>query len=324
MKEKVAFLFPGQGAQYKGMCSDLYAEYPVVRRVFEQISDISHHDIKKMCFESSDVELRQPDKASLSTFTHSISIARVLETQLGYDLNEIGNSIVGHSMGQYSALCCVKSISLKDSVEILMARSSYTMQATQKNTSAGMVCVAGLQEWQVQDMIDSAHDKGFAAIANRNLRDQFVISGENSVLDEVLDLAKVKGAKIAKRLAVSIPAHCILMQSAADLMAERLKTVTVNAPNMNWFSNETANVMSNPNDIKEALVKQMIHGVNWVGIMERFPEYNITMAYELGPGKVLSGLVKRGNVGCVAKNTDKLPGVQLMCEELEKMMVNSR
>ena len=322
MKEKIVFLFPGQGAQYKGMGQDLYKNFAAARYVFEYVSDLAHCDMKKLCFETANAELRQPDKASLTTLTHSVSIANIIKSQLGCELHEVGNSIVGHSMGQYSALCCAGSLSLQDTVDVLKARSSYTIQVGENG--AGMICISGLQEWKIQEMIESVKNKGFAAVANRNLRDQFVISGENDALKDLLVLAKDAGAALVKRLAVTVPAHCILMKHAGELLEQRLQSISIKAPNMNWFSNETANVMSNPNDIKEALVKQMSHGVNWVGIMERFPEYNITHSYELGPGKVLSGLVRRANIGCSGRYTDSLENVKLVCQELENLMMKNR
>ena len=130
--------------------------------------------------------------------------------------------------------------------------------------------------------------------------------------------ARDKGARLAKRLNVAVPAHCALMENAQILLRRRLESINVKAPKTNWFSNQSANVMVNPQDVKDALADQMTHGVRWFDIMQKFPEYNITIAYELGPGRTLTGLINRANVGCNAYTTDNLRNVHVMLEMLEK------
>ncbi len=314
--EKIAFVFPGQGAQRVGMAKDLYDEYPVVRHTFEQVSDISHKDIAKICFDGPQTELNRPDATSLGTFAHSVSIARIIEHHFNdIPLYNIGYAIVGHSMGQYSALQCAGSLSMTDAVNLLSARSTY-MSMVDKN-GGGMACIVGLDKRAIEQTLIAASGHGFAAISNHNARDQFVISGQNEALDVIVAKAHARGARIAKKLNVSVPAHCALMQNAEYLLRRRLENIDVKSPKTNWFSNQTANVMSNPQDVKDALADQMTHGVRWLEIMEKFPEYNITCAYELGPGRVLTGLINRANVGCHASSTDYLKNVRAMLTELE-------
>lgn len=314
IKEKIAFVFPGQGAQRIGMAQDLFKEYETVRHTFEQVSDISHKNIAKLCFEGPIEELNTPEITSLGTFAHSVSIARLLEKQFDMPLYKIGYAITGHSMGQYSALHCAGSISFEDAVRLLSARSSY-MSMVDKS-GGGMACIAGLGKEDVEMCLLAATGHGYAAISNHNARDQFTISGQNEALDAVVLRAKEKGARVAKRLNVAVPAHCALMENAQILLRKRLESIDVQSPKTNWFSNQTANVMSNPQDVKDALSDQMTHGVRWFEIMEKLPEYNITSAYELGPGKVLSGLISRANVGVNAYNTDRLKNVQTMIENI--------
>ena len=314
--EKIAFVFPGQGAQRVGMARDLYDEYQVVRHTFEQVSDISHKNVAQACFSGPKEILNKPEITSLGTFAHSVSIAKIIETHFGdTPLYNIGYAVTGHSMGQYSALHCVGSLTMKDAVVLLSARSTYMSMAGQDG--GGMACIIGLDKGTIEKVLLAASGHGFAAISNHNARDQFIISGQNDALDVVVARARAMGAKIARRLNVSVPAHCALMQNAEYLLRARLENIDVKSPKTNWFSNQTANVMSNPQDVKDALADQMTHGVRWLEIMEKFPEYNITCAYELGPGKVLSGLINRANVGCQAHVTDNLQNVRAMLAKLE-------
>lgn len=312
--ENVIFVFPGQGVQYIGMGKDLFKNFACVRYTFEQVSDIAHKNVAKFCFDGSSSYLNRPDITSLGIFAHSISIARIIEGALGKPLYEIAYAMVGHSMGQYSALHCVGSVLLEDVVKLVSDRSSYMIGAGVKD--GGMACIVGLSKEDVLLSLLAAKGHGYAAIANHNAKDQFIISGQIEALDAVIDRAFEKGAKIAKRLNVAVPAHCELMKKAEVLLRTRLEKIEITPPKTNWFSNHTANIMSNPKDVKEALASQMSHGVRWLEIMEKFPNYNITRAYELGPGKTLSGLINRAGVGCKAKQTDNLKNVLEMLNEL--------
>ena len=318
--EKIAFVFPGQGAQYVGMAQDLYDAYPIVRYTFEQVSDMVHKDVARACLNGPVDVLNQPEMTSLGTFAHSVSIARVIEQHFdNVPLYKIGYAITGHSMGQYSALHCAGSMSVCTATKLLSARSTY-MSMADKN-AGGMACVVELTKEQLEEILVAINGHGFAAISNHNALDQFVISGQNEALDILVARARARGARISKRLNVAIPAHCALMQNAEYLLRRRLENITIDAPKTNWFSNQTANVMSNPNDVKDALADQMTHGVRWFEIMQKFPEYNITRAYELGPGRVLTGLINRANVGCVAHVSDNMKNLDVILKELDSIRV---
>ncbi len=318
MQEKIIFVFPGQGAQYVGMGSDLFTEFAAVRYTFEQASDIAHRDIAKICFSGPRDELNLPENTSLGTFTHSVAIARTIESEFGRPLYEIGYALAGHSMGQYSALHCAGALSMNDAVGLLAARSSY-MSMTDKN-GGGMICIVGLRRDAVENCLMAANGVGYAAISNHNAYDQFIISGQTAALNAVMAAARGAGARLVRRLNVSIPAHCELMRDAGRMLRARLADVKIDAPKTNWFSNQTAAFMSNPMDVRDALADQMTHGVRWMEIMEQFPKYSIHTAYELGPGHVLSGLIKHSNVGCAAFNTDTVDNVKSMLRNLSEMM----
>ena len=316
--EKIAFIFPGQGSQYVGMARDLYDEYPVVRHTFEQVCDISHRNITDACLNGPVDVLNKPEFTSLGTFAHSVSIARIIEDYFNTPLYNIGYAIVGHSMGQYSALHCAGSLTLADAVRLLSARSTYMSMADA--SGGGMACIVGLERDKVESCLLAATGHGYAAISNHNAIDQFTISGQNAALDAVVARAQEKGARLAKKLNVSVPAHCALMENAEILLRRRLESIDVQSPKTNWFSNQTANVMNNPQDVKDSLADQMTHGVRWFDIMQKFPEYHIQTAYELGPGRSLSGLVRRANVGCAAYATDTLKNVRATLTQLAKVM----
>lgn len=317
--EKIIFVFPGQGSQYIGMGRDLFNEYAAVRHTFEQVSDISHKDIADVCFNGPADALNKPELTSLGTFAHSVSVARVVEEHFATELYNIGYAIVGHSMGQYSALHCAGSLTLGDAARLLSARSTYMSMADKMG--GGMACIVGLDKETVERCLLAATGHGYVAISNHNAHDQFTVSGQNAALDAVIARARDKGARLAKRLNVAVPAHCALMENAQILLRRRLESIDVQAPKTNWFSNQSARVMSNPIDVKDALADQMTHGVRWVDIMDRFPEYNITSAYELGPGRTLTGLINRANVGCRAYMTDNLKNVRAMLGQLENALL---
>lgn len=315
MKERTIFVFPGQGAQYVGMCQGIFNEFAVARHTFEYVSDLTHRDIKKICFDGPATELNNPENTSLATFAHSVSIAHVLRRECGYPLHNMAHAMVGHSMGQYSALYCVGSMRFEDAVSVLAARSTYMSLAS--TGGAGMIVIIGLPQEMVEYLLRVSLPYGYAEFANYNARDQFVISGQDAALDIILQKAKEAGACIARRLNVAIPAHCGLMAEAGAMLRKKLDGIEVRAPKTVWFSNQTACPMHKSADIKNSLVDQMTNGVRWMQIMENFPEYKITRAYELGPGRVLSRLIARANVGVRAVNTDTLANLRLVISELQ-------
>ncbi len=321
MQDKIIFVFPGQGAQYVGMGADIYHDFASARYVFEQVSDISKRDMVKICFSGSQAELNTPENTSLATFAHSVAIANVIEGEYGVPLHTIAYAMAGHSMGQYSALHCVGSMKMEDAVQMLAARAAYMQDVA---GCGGMAAIVGLNKDEIDQCMVAAAGLGYAQISNHNARDQFVISGHNVALDAIVENAQKRGARIAKRLNVAIPAHCALMSGAEKLLRARMDKIQFEAPRTNWYSNQTANFMSNPSDVRDALCNQMTHGVRWLEIMETFPTYNINRAYELGPGRTLTGLIKRANVGCVARQTDTAENVRGVLREIGEMMVKSR
>lgn len=321
MQEKIIFVFPGQGAQYVGMGRDVFRDFASARYVFEHVSDIAKRDVARICFNGSQVELNTPENTSLATFAHSVAIASVIETEFGMPLYEMAYAMAGHSMGQYSALYCVGSMKMQDAIQMLSARATYMQDVA---GVGGMAAIVGLDKDVVEQCLVAAAGLGYVQISNHNAREQFVISGHSVALDRVVEAAQQRGARIAKRLNVSVPAHCALMSGAEKLLRARMETIQFEAPKTNWYSNQTANFMSNPRDVRDALCNQMTHGVRWLDIMESFPTYNIVRAYELGPGRTLTGLIRRANIGCVAKNTDASANLRVVLAEIADIITKAR
>jgi len=307
MIERKVFVFPGQGAQYVGMGKDVCAEFPAARYTFQEICDLTHTDIANICFYGPADALNKPTNTSLGTLAHSVAIARAIESEFGKPLYELGDAMVGHSLGQYSALHCAGAIDMKDTAHLVSARSLYMSMGS---GATGMIAIVGLDRAQIEKLLFLAVGRGFAAVSNHNARDQFIISGENAALDAIMAVAPAYGARIVRRLNISVPAHCALMQPAAIKMRNHLEHIDVMPPKTMWFSNQTADLMFAPDEVKDALIAQMTHGVRWYDIMNRFPKYKITRSYELGPGCTLTRLISRAGVGVRATHTDSAANVR--------------
>lgn len=313
-KNRNIFVFPGQGAQYVGMGAKLCDEFQVARHTFQEIDDITSRHISKICFRGPLAILNRPVNTSLGTFAHSVAIARVIENEFGMPLYEIGDAMVGHSLGQYSALHCAGSISLHDAAKLVASRSLYMSMG---RGGVGMVAIVGLNQHQVEKLLFLAVGRGFAAISNHNARDQFIISGEDDALDAIMAGAAAQGARIARKLNIAVPAHCALMAPAAMKMRNRLARVRVSAPKTDWFSNQTADLMYAAADVKQSLIDQMTNGVRWHEIVEKFPKYHIKHSYELGPKGTLSRLITRADVGVRAVHTDTGANVREVLKLIE-------
>lgn len=309
----IIFVFPGQGAQYEGMGKDIFKDFAAARYAFQEISDISKKNIKDICFNQSSDVLKEPENSSLATFSHSIAVSRVIESYFGKSLYDISYAMAGHSMGQYTSLCLANSISIKDSIDLLSKRNAYILSS---NILGGMICIIGLAKEKINEVIFSLKDKGFAEISNHNASDQFVISGDNNVLDDIIRITKDSGASYAKRVNVSIPAHCKMMSDTGVSLRKYLLNINVKSPKTRWFSNHNADIIENPDDIKESLANQMTHGVLWFDTMEKFSHHKITHSYELGPGKVLSRLINNSGNGCVSIPVSNSKGIEKILKEL--------
>lgn len=322
MNENVIFVFPGLGAQCVGMGKDIFTDFAVARYTFQEISDAVGRDVAKICFNGTDADLRNTSNASLATLANSVSIANVVSAEIGQPLYNIAYAMAGHSMGEHSALHCAGAMDLGTAARALDVRGHAMEVAAPKN--AGMVCIAGLPRAAVEESIALARPYGFASIANLNESNQFTISGENAALDIVLGEAASRGARIAKRMNMNIPAHSPLLKGAEDVIGKYFSDARLVAPRTKWFSDETGDLINNPVQIKDVLLRQVTNGVHWSDIMEKFPAHKISYAYELGPGRMLTGMIKRANIGCAATAVNNVAAVRNLLTQLDAIQGRGR
>lgn len=322
MQDNIVFLFPGQGSQFIGMGAEIWRDFASARYAFEMVSDVLKTDIVKIMHHGSDCVLNAPENAAMAIFANSVAVASVIEDEIKRPLYDIAYAITGHSMGQYSALYCAGSLSMNDAVELLKKRSYYMYKKSPDD--AGMIVVVGIDKDSLLELVNSVLPNGFAQISNINADNQFVVSGYNNSLDELTRKLRARGVKLVRRMNVAYPAHCALMKDAEAELRADIRDVKINKPKTKWFSNHVADVVDDPEKIRDMLCSQLTHGVRWAEIVKKFPEHNIKYAYELGAGRTLSGLVNRANVGCVARNTDKSADLKFVLDDISRKLAKTR
>jgi [acyl-carrier-protein] S-malonyltransferase len=322
MKDNIIFVFPGQGVQNVGMGAEIWRDFASARYAYEMVSDILKTDIVKIMHHGSDTVLNAPENAAVAIFANSVAVASVIEDEIKKPLYDIAYAITGHSMGQYSALYCAGSLGLADAVGLLKKRSYYMYKKSPSD--AGMVVVVGIDRDSLLNIINSILPKGFVQISNINADNQFVVSGYNNALEELTRILKARGVKLVRRMNVAYPAHCALMKDAEIELRADIRNVYIDKPKTKWFSNHVADIVDDPEKIRDMLCSQLTHGVRWAEIVKKFPEHNIKYAYELGAGRTLSGLINRANVGCVAKNTDKSVDLKFVLDDISRNLAKTR
>lgn len=290
------FAFPGQGSQSIGMLADLAASYPVVVDTFKEASDALGYDLWALVQEGSAEELNQTDKTQPALLTASVAIWRVW-AELG---GEKPATIAGHSLGEYSALVCAGVIDFKDAVKLVELRGQLMQQAVPAGVGA-MYAIIGLGDDEIAKACEEAAQGEVVSPVNYNSPGQVVIAGNKAAVERAGALCKEAGAKRALPLPVSVPSHCALMKPAADKLAEALQALTFNTPEVDVINNVDVSVESDAEKIKDALVRQLYSPVRWTEIVTKMAEQGINLQVEAGPGKVLSGLVRRINKSFTAQ-----------------------
>ena len=288
-----AFVFPGQGSQAVGMGADLAEAFPAAREVFEEVDDALGQKLFDLMRDGPIEELTLTANTQPALMAHSIAALRVLEKEAGADI-ENAMFVAGHSLGEYSALCAARALSLSDTARLLRIRGE-AMQAAVPVGEGAMAALIGLDLEGAQKAIDAAPGGGVCEIANDNAPGQVVISGDKARVEAVCGGAKAFGAKMAKLLPVSAPFHSSLMSPAAERMAEALAKAEIKAPATALVANVTARQAPAPAEIRELLVKQVTGRVRWTESVAYMSEQGCETFIEVGSGKVLSGLIKRIN-----------------------------
>lgn len=289
MIDKTVFMFPGQGSQKVGMGKDLAENYKIAKSTFEEADDILKMKISELCFSGDEEKLKQTKYTQLAVFTVSLAIFRVLQE------NEITPSAVaGHSLGEYSALVASDVLSFVDALELIQKRAYLMKEAAEKNPG-GMVAVLGLDSEQIEEVCHQASSVCTINVANYNCPGQIVISGEFEALELATELAEKMGAKRCIPLAVSGAFHSELMLPAEDGMKEAVTDVEFNSPEVKFVQNVTGDYVCSPEIIRQNLVSQITSSVKWESSMSRLISDGFSLFVEVGPGKVLSGLLRRIN-----------------------------
>ncbi|MEI9416378.1 ACP S-malonyltransferase [Mesorhizobium sp. Cs1321R2N1] len=293
----VAFTFPGQGSQAVGMGKDLADAFPEARRIFQEVDDALGENLSKLIWEGPEETLTLTANAQPALMAVSLAAIRALEAR-GFSLKDKVAYVAGHSLGEYSALAAAGFVSVADAARLLRIRGN-AMQAAVPAGEGAMAAIIGLEQADVEAACaEAALGAGKAAacqVANDNGGGQLVISGTRAAVELAARLCTEKGAKRALMLQVSAPFHSALMTPAAEIMREALSSVARAAPVVPIVSNVTVTPTSDPDEIARRLVEQVVARVRWRETVEWFGANGVSTLYEIGAGKVLSGLARRIN-----------------------------
>ena len=283
---KIAFVFPGQGSQSVGMGKDLCENFTEARDAFAEASDALGYDMQALCFNGPKEELDKTFRTQPSILTASIAAFRVL-TAKGIS----PAAVAGHSLGEYSAITAAGVLSLRDAAKLTEQRGTFMQEAVPEGKGL-MAAILGLERKTLDDICLSV-GSGYVAAANYNCPGQIVIAGEKQAVEDAMKLAKETGAKRALALAVSAPSHCRLMAPASERLAKLLGTIELKAPAVPVMNNADAHFLDTVEGIKTSLVKQLNSPLLWEDSIKNMAASCIDTFIEVGPGKVLSGLIKR-------------------------------
>lgn len=289
---KRAFIFPGQGSQAVGMGKALAENFPQAKAVFDEVDEALSQKLSAIMWEGPADYLTLTANTQPALMAVSLAAVRVLEAEAGLDLKKHAAFVAGHSLGEYSALAAAGSLSIADTARLLRIRGNAMQNAVPVGQGA-MAALLGLEFDAALEVARAAAQGEVCDAANDNGGAQVVVSGHKAAVERAVTIAQEKGAKRAVMLAVSAPFHCALMQPAADAMREALGSVTVNAPVVPVVANVEAAPITDPNAIRDALVRQVTGTVRWREGVAYMAAQGVESFYEVGSGKVLTGLVKR-------------------------------
>lgn len=293
-----AFIFPGQGSQAVGMGKALADVFLVARAVFDEVDAALSEKLTAIMWDGPGETLQLTENAQPALMAVSMAALRVLESEAGFSVERDAAYVAGHSLGEYSALAAAGSLSISDAARLLRTRGLAMQKAVPIGVGA-MAALLGLDYEAAVAVAQEAAQGQICQAANDNGGGQVVVSGDKAAVDRAVEIAKAKGAKRAMLLPVSAPFHCKLMQPAADVMAKALSQVTINKPASPVVSNVLARPISEPDDIRRRLVEQVTGTVRWRESVVYMAAHGVTQFFEIGAGKVLTGLVKRIAEGAV-------------------------
>jgi [acyl-carrier-protein] S-malonyltransferase len=287
-----AFIFPGQGSQAVGMGKALAEAFPVARAVFDEVDQALGEKLTAVIWDGPSETLQLTENAQPALMAVSLAALRVLETEAGVSLGRDAAFVAGHSLGEYSALAAAGSLTVSDAARLLRIRGLAMQKAVPVGVGA-MAALLGLDFEAVVTVAGAAAEGQVCEAANDNGGGQVVVSGDKAAVERAIEIARNQGAKRAMLLPVSAPFHCRLMQPAADVMAGALASVTIKSPVVPLVSNVLATALTDPDEIRRRLVEQVTSTVRWRESVAYMADHGVTRFFEVGAGKVLSGLVKR-------------------------------
>ena len=289
-----AFIFPGQGSQAVGMGKALAENFTQARRVFEEVNEALLQPLSTLMFDGPESDLILTENAQPALMAVSLAVIRVLQAECGLDIARDAAFVAGHSLGEYSALAATGALSIWDTARLLQRRGQ-AMQAAVPVGKGAMAALLGADLVLAREISVAASqaEGGVCEIANDNGGGQVVISGSRQTIEKAIDISKEKGVKRAVLLPVSAPFHCTLMEPAARAMAQALAQTAINIPVTPVVANVTALPVTDPETIRELLVKQVTGAVRWRECISYMADHGVTKFVECGSGKVLSGLLKR-------------------------------
>ena len=303
----IAFLFPGQGSQHAGMGKDLADNFPVAKQVFEEANDALGFDLASLCYNGPEEDLKLTANTQPAILTTSVAALRVLEAETGL----APAFAAGHSLGEYSALVCAGGLAFADAVRTVRQRGTFMQEAVPVGTGS-MAAILGLDLEALDAVCRDAAQGQVVSPANFNSAGQVVVAGHTEAVNRAIELAKENGAKRAMPLPVSAPFHCSLMVPAGERLADVLAGITVNEMSFPVVTNVEASPNQDAGRVCELLVQQVSAPVRWQETIATMVDLGVERYIEIGPGKVLSGLVKRMAKGSTIQNVQKVADISAL------------
>ncbi len=308
----IAFLFPGQGSQSVGMGRELAAMYPVARETFDEADAAVGYKLSQLCFEGPEEQLKLTEITQPAILTVSVAVWRVLQSK-----GITPSYLAGHSLGEYSAHVAAGTLSFADAVQTVRNRGKYMQEAVPVGVGA-MAAVLALAPEKVEQVCKEAAQGEACRAANLNSPDQTVISGNKAAVERAAELAKQRGAKRAIMLPVSAPFHCPLMQPAADRLAVDLAAITFHTPQVPVMCNVDAALVTSGEQARDALLRQVTGAVQWDKSMRELAALGVHDFVEVGPGKVLCGLMKQIDRSLACFNVEDEASLQKTLNHLSR------
>ena len=284
----LAFVFPGQGSQCVGMGKELHAQFAAARRVFSEADETLGFSLSKLCFDGPNSDLKRTENTQPAILTASVAALHVLEEATGLR----PDFVAGHSLGEYSALVCTGALNFKDAVRVVRERGRLMQRAVPDGVGS-MAVILGLERDVVQSLCEAVSNGEVVAPANYNGGGQIVIAGSKTAVARAMSIAKQRGAKRVLNLPVSAPFHCQLMRPAAEGLKQVLADITVHPFSIGVVTNVEADVNRDSSRVKALLIEQAVQPVRWEESIRKLESLGCLRLWEIGPGKVLKGLINR-------------------------------